>query len=334
MTRSALLLTTAACAAFLLPGCASTAPSGSGFRNPTTFGAGFAVRPFGLPEAIQTPALVGVTQSGVLKYFPMSAHGGSKPIQIGKVSGMNVAAAMAANGSELTILNQGPPGVYVYDLSTKRKKVLQDPFGSPVDVAIDKKGNRFVLNFAGSNTGNIAMYAAAASKAKELNCRYLGNGQAIAVDNEGDIFVNEYRGTFVGVVEIPNGAKGPQPQNCSKLALIPESKYATGIGVDPKTDDLIVIDDPGNCNGGPDGRMTIYPKPYRKSTGHAVALQGSCVGLFRLDSKSSTLFAFDQDATHGTTSIIQRSFPVGKVLGSYENGDFYGITTLPNTLPN
>ncbi|HEY1654266.1 MAG TPA: hypothetical protein VGF86_04045 [Candidatus Tumulicola sp.] len=331
MTRLGLLAIGIGFSAVAFGGCGASTPSAQHAAG--AMQARFGMRSLGLPDAIPTPALIGTMPNGSLAYFPITAKGGSKTQPIGKVPGMVSAEAMASNGDELTIVNQGPPAVYVYDLSTKKKKVLADPFGVPVDVAIDRKGNRYVLNFYGANVGNIAMYAAGASKPKELTCRYLADGQAIALDNEGDIFVNEYRGKFIGVVEIPNGAKGPQPQDCTELALKPESGYAVAIGVDPKTDDLIVVDDPNECAGKHDGRMTIYPKPYKSRTGHSVDLNGNCIiAFFRLDATSSTLFAFNQNGP--VADIIQRSYPSGKALGSYENGGFSGMTTLPNTLPN
>jgi hypothetical protein len=81
------------------------------------------------------------------------------------------------------------------------------------------------------------------SPPRELLCRYLQTAIAIAVDNEGDVFVNQ-NGAFVGVVEI-NGPNRPDPNRCTKLDLKPETGYAAGLALDPKTDDLIVLDNPG-----------------------------------------------------------------------------------------
>lgn len=82
------------------------------------------------------------------------------------------------------------------------------------------------------------MFPAGSPAPKQLVCKYLNIGEAIAVDNEGDIFVNGYFTNGVaGVVEIPNGPSGPQPQNCTRLRLLLEPGYVAGVAIDPKTDD-------------------------------------------------------------------------------------------------
>jgi hypothetical protein len=280
---------------------------------------------------IKTPALLGVNGDGVLEYYPITSHGGSNPKKIATLRGLYAAWSMVGNGTQVAILNQGPPSVYLYDVASGKKKVLNDPFGSPVDIAIDKNANLFVLNYETVNAGSIAMYPAGSSRAKELDCKYLGGGQGIAADNEGDIFVNGFGKKGGGVTEIPNGPHGLEPQNCKRLALLPEKGYPSGVAVDPKTDTLIVVDDPTRCAGGEEGRMTIYPKPYNKNTGHSVDLNGHCIGVIRLDSKSTRVFAVD--ATASGYAIVQRSYPDGKDMGAYV-GDIRGMTTIPNTLPN
>lgn len=331
MKRSAALFSSACLAVAGLGGCAA-AGSSAPFRAPGALGSGFAASAFGLTGAVKTPALVGVTQNGQLGYFPMSSKGGTKPQKIVKLPGVSYANAMVSNGQVLAIVNQAPPGLIAYDLSTNKKKTYADPYGTPLDVTIDKNANIYVLNYESSNSGNVAMYPAGEAKAKLLACAYIGAGQAIAADNEGDLFINGYAKKFVGVVEIPGGPKGPQPQNCKKLALLPERGLIAGIGVDPNTDDLIVLDNPGKCYGSKDGRMTIYSKPYKKTSGHSIDLNGTCVLQMRLNSTSTTLFATDVSA--GTLDVIARSYPSGGTMGSYANGNFIGITTLPNTLPN
>lgn len=337
MRHTAFWHLSAACLGVALLGGCSSANSHAGASSipgqGQMFASRYAAQAFASLGDIQTPALVGAAQGGTLKYFPIAPHGGSKPQKLATVGGLTAPGNMVGNGQVLAIINQGPPSVFVYDIAAKHKKVFSDPFGVPVDIAIDKKANLFVLNFYSRNSGNIAMYPANSSHPKELDCKYIGEGQYIAADNEGNLYINGYDRAFIGVVEIPNGPKGPEPQNCTKLALLPEPGFPAGIAVDPKTDDLIVIDDPGECAGAEDGRMTIYPKPYKKSTGHSVDLKGNCVAEMRLDATSSIVFASDTPDS-GPAYIIQRSYPGGRNMGSYQNGGFFGITTLPNTLPN
>jgi hypothetical protein len=334
MTRSTWRLATICLGAGLAAGCTTTTST-----NPFQPPAGPPSLVSGMQrlaadnQAIPTPALIGVTRRGVLKYYAMGSHGSGRPHVIARVAHLHGASSMAANGDDLGIVRQNPAGVVRYNVKTQAETTLSDPNGTPIDIAIDKRANLFVLNIAGSS-GNVTMYRANSSKPVELNCQYIGLGEAIAADNEGNIFVNGYDQSFTGVVEIPNGPHGPQPQKCKRLALQPENGYVAGLAVDPKTDDLIVLDDPDLCAGGEEGRMTIYPKPYRASTGHFVDLNGNCVGQMRLDATSSTVFAFDQTVSGAISYIIQRSYPDGRDMGTYRNGDLSGITTIPNTLPN
>jgi hypothetical protein len=323
--------------ALLLPGCAANTP-GNPIQQQPNENSGSA-RALLSPRAnqqklpLQTPALIAVSRNGVLKDYPVTTHGGNRPQIIGRVPKVSAAGAMVANGHVVAIVNQAPTGVVVYNIKTKATQSFPDPYGIPIDIAIDKNANLYALNYP--SPSNVAMYRAGSSQPQELTCKYLDNGVAVATDNEGDVFVNSYGSPFTGVVEIPNGPGGPQSQNCKELAgLLPEQGYEAGLAVDPKTDDLIVLDDPDECAGGIEGLMTIYPKPYSASTAHSVNLNGNCVGLMRLDASSSTVFAFDESVDQARSYIIQRSYPQGRGSGAYRGGHSSGFTTIPNTLPN
>ena len=250
-----------------------------------------------------------------------------------KIPHLDGAAAMAGNGDELAIAAQYPPGVILYNVTTQAESILSDPYGTPIDIAIDKSANLFVLNYNNSN-GNVTMYRAGSTKPVELGCQKIGLGEAIAANNEGDVFVNGYPQSNIGVIEIPHGPHGPIGRECKLLSLQPEEGYVAGVGVDPKTDDLIVMDDPDECAGSNEGRMIIYPKPYRSSTGHSVTLRGNCVGRLRLDATSTIVFTFDETVSGGTFYVTQHSYPQGAAMGSYTGGDLSGMTTIPNALPN
>jgi hypothetical protein len=237
---------------------------------------------------------------------------------------------LAGNGSIVAIAGQQPAQVVEYDTETQATTALDDPYGTPIDIAIDKAANLYVVNFPGS----VTMYAAGSSTPTKLACKYLRIGQTIAVDNEGDIFVNGYLTSGLGVVEIQNGPSGPQPQNCKRLHLMPELGYVAGVAIDPKTDDLIVLDNPDYCAGGIEGRMTIYRKPYRENHAQVRNLNGICPGLMRLDATSSIVFVLDLSVSGGYTSILQRAYPSGEALGTYFGNHPGGFTTIPNTLPN
>jgi hypothetical protein len=116
--------------------------------------------------------------------------------------------------------------------------------------------------------------------------------------------------------------------------------YIAGVGVDPKTDDLIVVDDPGQCAGGNNGRMVIYPKPYEQHTSIVRELSATyCSGTFRLDAGSTHIFYSDATVSDGFPIIDQARYPSAKFEGQYwlgysQSNSFSGMTTIPNRLPN
>jgi hypothetical protein len=135
----------------------------------------------------------------------------------------------------------------------------------------------------------------------------MSEGEAIAVNNEGDVFVNGYgSGSFVGVIEYP-------------------------------ADDLIVVDNPDFCAGGYEGIMLIYPRPYRASNFTGQNLNAEyCAGKFRLDARSKHIY-FGDATFSGFPFIDSRTYPDAQGGGPYSGGySLYlgGFTTIPNTLPN
>jgi hypothetical protein len=316
----------AACLVALVSGCNATVPAGAVPPHVAPVLVG--------PDAIRTPALVVVTPNGILKYYPVTQHGGRRPIEIAKIPQVRVASSMAADGRTLAIADEGKPGVVLYDLSTKATQVLSDPYGVPIDVAVDRSANVYVLNKAGSAASTVVSYPAHSRQAAELSCKALVRGVAIAADNEGDLFINGYGTKTAGVVEFPSGPNGPRSGNCRRLELQPERGYVAGVAVDPKTDDLVVVNDPQTCSGGIEGQMTIYPKPYDERTAHSIDLNGRCVGLVRLNASSSLIFALDRTSAFAHAYVIGRSYPQGTGDATYRHKYVGGFTTLPNALPN
>ncbi len=283
-------------------------------------------------QSIATPELIAVnTSSEKLEYWPIDPTGGSHPQALSKALGVPGYYGIAADGNLIAI----PDGnrIVLYDVATTSKIALPDPYGTAVDVAFDKHATLYVLNIAGS-AGNVAMYPAFSTQPVELTCQYLGTGEGIAVDNEGDVFVNGYEvDTPTGVVEFPNGPNGPQPQNCIRLKLNNEGSPA-GLAIDPKTDDLITLGNPDQCAGGIEGLMTIYRKPYEKTTAVTHVRGGNCTGGLRLNADSTAVFYGDEDVSGSWSFIDHRTYPDGKDLGTFWNGDPGGFTTIPNTFPN
>jgi hypothetical protein len=280
--------------------------------------------------AFKTPILVAFDfQTHSLIYWQVTAHGGGTTHQLSPTLNIESGYAAAANGNVVYIANYYPPKIFTFDVKSHATSTSPDPFGKPFDIAIDKKGTAYAL----SQT-NVAVYRAGSSKPSELSCRFMTNGVAIAVDNEADVFVNgDGPNHFTGVVEYPVGSS-----NCKKLQLRPERVgFAAGIGIDPKTDDLLVISNPGGCVGSPEGQMVIYPKPYKVQTSHQRTLGATyCLGHFRLNANSTLVFAADSLVSDGYPIIDQHGYPnVRRDHGIYGSADsFGGLTTIPNTLPN
>jgi hypothetical protein len=280
----------------------------------------------------KTPELITVdAQADALEYFQIQ-HNGSKTLKpLSGSLGISQVYAMAADGNLIVIANYSPAEIITYNLQTKAETTMSDPYGGPFDVAVDKQGNIYAMS-----STTVAVYKAGSSQPTEMTCSSINLGEAIAVDNEGDVFVNGYGpGSFMGVVEYPAGS-----QSCVKLHLRTERGYIAGVGVDPKTDDLIVVDDPDLCAGGLEGRMIIYPKPYRARTSVRRVLNATyCSGTFRLDASSTHIFYSDASVSAGVPIIDQARYPSGKSegqywLGYYSNDSFSGFTTIPNKLPN
>lgn len=282
---------------------------------------------------LNPPALVALNgNTGVLEMWPIQHGGGTHPQALTNSLGLN-SSGMAADGDVVILANQHNPAVLLINVVTKNRRTLPDPFGTPLDIAIGKHKAIYVLNLAG--TGNVAMYRPGSTQPIELACGKIGFGEAIAVDNEANIYINGYGPRAgPGVVEIPNGPNGPEPQNCKRLDLKEETGYVAGLAIDPKTDDLIVFNDPDLCAGGNEGLMTVYSKPYQKATGVTRLLGGNCAGGLRLSADSTVVFYGDEDVSGSHTFIRQASFPEGKSMGTYTGGQPEGFTTIPNSLPN
>jgi hypothetical protein len=316
----------AVAAGFLLAGCGGNA-------NPALVtNAGNEAPAEALRPAFTQPALIAFdTENGSLAYWPIRHDGGRTLTSITGALGIHDGYALAANGSVVVIGNYDPAVVLTYNVKTKAKTTMGDPYGGPLDVAVGKDGTIYAMNIA-----SVAVYRHGSGTPSQLTCADVNIAEAIAVNNEGDVFVDGYGpGSFQGVVEYPSGST-----KCTVPHLRPSQGYIAGVGIDPKTDDLIVIDDPDLCAGGLEGRMVIYPKPYERRNSFRHDLQATyCSGTFRLDSGSKHIFYSDATVSDAFPLIDQARYPSGKYEGQYENGyysggNFAGFTTIPNALPN
>lgn len=311
-----------------------TGPRAAAFERPTLNLSGqFAAQP-NARFAFTRPAIIAVSgDNGELEAWPITMGGGSNPQPISGPLGLGF-SSLAAHGNLVAIAPSGP-SVILYNVTTGAQATLPDPFGSALDVAIDKNENIFVTNSARPADTVVEYPKGDRQHPRNLSgCGLINLTYGIAADNEGDIFVAVFTPRFASrVIEFPNGPNGPEPHQCFELALKISGGYS-GLAIDPKTDDLVTLDNPDQCAGGIEGRMVVYPKPYRKATGKAHDLGANCSGGMRLSADSTKVFIGDQDVSGSFTFILQSSFPDGRPEGSYVTDHPDGFTTIPNTLPN
>ncbi|HEY1867544.1 MAG TPA: hypothetical protein VGG70_04555, partial [Candidatus Cybelea sp.] len=287
-------------------------------------------------SAFQTPILIALDGStGRLEYWPLHRGGSAHARWLSESLGITYSTGMVADGDQLYIASDNPKGIVTYNVDTKLKGIIADPYGEPLDLAIGKDAALYSLH---SNT--VLVYPAGSSQAYQLSCQYMTLGEAIAVDNESDVFVNGYGpGQFEGVVEYPVGSTG-----CTKLPLKTEIGYATGLGVDPNNDNLVVVDNV-YCAGGREGRMIVYRRPYGSKIGHVRNLKANCPGQFRFDATATVMLFGDtypelrsmkvqRRVCIAYSCVDQRTYPNLRHDRTYVSGYPKGFTTIPNTLPN
>ncbi len=291
-----------------------------------------ASRAIAAPDLTKPALITADLYSGELEYWPIRPKGGDQPKPFSGPLSIS-AYGMAADGNVVVIANYSPAEVITYNVKTKAKTVLADPYGIPYDMAVGKNGTLYAMNLA-----SVTVYRRGSKNPSSLSCPSIVKSEAIAVDNEGDVFVNGYaQGSITAfVIEYPAGSKA-----CIEPHLRPERGYAGGVAVDPKTDDLIIVDNPDYCSGGVEGRMIIYPKPYQPRTARVRNLHVLyCASSIRLDAGASRIFVSDATVSAGFPKIDQRSYPAGRDEGTYQSspsgysGSFGGFTTIPNALPN
>lgn len=283
---------------------------------------------------LQTPALLAINpHKGAIQYWPIALKGASHPATLYRNLELQHANGMAADGRIAATAIYDPASIFLYDTSTGRSSMLADPYGAPINVAIDKNENIFALHYTVNKAINITMFRGGLPPAKELTCNLARYGASLSSDDEGDLIVGGYGTYTTKVIEFENGPNGLQSGKCSLLSLRlqPVDDIET-VQVDPKTDDLVVLDNPDLCAGGREGRITIYPKPYRYGNAHSIVLGGVCPSDLHLSADSK--YAFVIDVIKGAQRVRQITFPDGKKLGFYSGGFPTSITTVPSALPN
>jgi hypothetical protein len=273
---------------------------------------------------LKGPALIAFdNQSSTLEYWPIQQGGGQNPTAITSALGIVTASGMAADRGFLAIASFSPSMMVTYNVRTQVELTYPDAAGPPIDLAMAKGDTVYALN-----ASSVTAYPLDRSAPRMITCPYITQGVAIATDDQSNVYVNGYGPSFMGVVEFPTST-----WTCTPLNLKPENGVIGGIAVDPVTDDLIVIDNPGSCRGSTDGRMTIYTRPYLPKNGTQVNLNATyCAGIARLDANSQNMFLMDSNGT--AAQVDELTYPGAQSEGVYGGAVPGGFTTMPNALPN
>ena len=284
--------------------------------------------------SLKTPVLLAVDRytSGLLAW-PIAPGGGKHPMPIAHFPDLSQAVQMAANGYTVAAAIGKPDAILLYDVQSGHERTMHDPFGAPVALTIDRSSNLFAMNVSDTET-NVTMYPRGSWPARQLLCKSLAWPQAVAADNEGDLFAVGYNNSSPAMIEFPNGRGGVQSGRCSQIDVkgLPYYDYIQNLQVDPKTDDLILFDDPGVCAGLQEGRMAIFPRPYHYMT-RSVTLGGLCPSGMWFDGPSQSVFYIDTPLNGGQV-VRQVSYPDGRHIGSYSGTFPQAVTSIPNSLPN
>jgi hypothetical protein len=306
-----------------LSACSAGTATGGATNPVAAFAPGGAQRGLG-SGLFKNPALVAFdNSSGALEYWTIRRGGSQKPIVITSSLGLGSVSGMAADGTFLAIASISPSEMVTYDLQTQVLLKYPDAEGPPVDVSMANGDTAYV-----ANNSNVVGYPLDRLAPRAISCPYISQAVSIAADDQSDVFVDAYGPSFAGVVEFPTST-----WKCTPLNLKPELGVLGGIGIDPTTNDLIVVDNPDSCSGSGDGRMTIYTPPYSPKTATQVNLNAAyCAGAFRLDAASQNMFLMD--ANGSGVQIDELSYPGGQSEGVYSGGTPGAFVPLPNSLPN
>jgi hypothetical protein len=288
-----------------------------------------------MPASPKRPTVVGITSSHRkhqnLIDWPLRPGGGLTPETLSGDLGKDLGIfSMAADGDVVVMAASGAGALVTYNVDTHAEKMLHDPNGQPTDVAVDRQGNFY----ATEGYGGVTVFEHGSSHTSKLTCPGIYTSFTIAVDDEGDVFITgeTYQPAIQKLLEFPAGAT-----TCKILNL--KTKDVGALGVDPKTDDLIILEN--QKQGSKEALMLIYPKPYRDRTVQQHILHAT-TGAFELRLDATSTHILYEDFFHGINKplVDQAEYPSGKFDGHYEDGrhkyvDWVtGFTTIPNALPN
>jgi hypothetical protein len=284
--------------------------------------------------------LIFATDSGELRYWPISQHGGRTSYLLAKLTNVNGPSAMASHGDTIALGVGTPSSIVLYNAASGQQTSLGELHGYPLDIAYDTAGNIIVLNVIDDHHRDIIVYEPPQFAPTTLSsCAFIDyNSSYVAADNEGNIYINQNIPESATVIEIPKNPSGYAPERCSKLP-ISETGSAAGLLVDAKTDNLVVFHEPDLCAGGNEAEMNVYGKPYGRGTKMSKNLHGNCADTLRFGLDDTQVYFLDGSPELRTRNsgpndygehVDQRNYPGGGGRGVYRDSRLAtGVATIP-----
>jgi sugar lactone lactonase YvrE len=265
------------------------------------------------PEARSSKNLLYVADQGP-NAVDIFSEKGSNQQPIGQitegVSGPN--GLFVDHKRNLYVCNFGNGTVTVYPPGAISPSKTLTGAGSPIDVVVDKKGNVFVSNFAGSTNGTVLEYAKGATAPTKTVVQF-GAGsfsEGLAFDEQGNLYV-AFNSAGGGVLEFT--ASNPSGTNLGIRV-----GYVGGMTID-KSGDILLVDQnlPGVDVFAP-GQTTPLHQYKPSQLAYDVAL----------DKKNNNLYVSD---AFQPPSVNELSYPAGTVVdtitGTLETA--FGVATSP-----
>src|SRR5579872_4709317 len=180
------------CGSSVLSAC--SAPSQTSVESLTPGRASFV-------DALRTPELIVTNgQLNAIQSWPISPDGGSHPTTIARFDAVSQSTGLASDGNVIAIGIRKPAGIVFFDARTGRRSSVEDPFGKPGAIVLDKSENLFALNDT-TNGINVTMYPAGSNTPRQLTCATAIQAQDMAAHDEGDLIVVGYLSAAVKAVE-------------------------------------------------------------------------------------------------------------------------------------
>src|SRR5580704_5131872 len=85
--------------------------------------------------------LIFATDSGELRYWPISQHGGRTSYLLAKLTNVNGPSAMASHGDTIALGVGTPSSIVLYNAASGQQTSLGELHGYPLDIAYDTAGN-------------------------------------------------------------------------------------------------------------------------------------------------------------------------------------------------